>query len=85
MGELFELVFDLYGQFAGRYQHQGARGVIFAAVLGEFNDGDRECGRLAGARAGLTQNVAPFEGPRNDSRLNWRGVFVARSFERCQH
>jgi hypothetical protein len=50
-----------------------------------LEDGDRERGGLAGARARLAEHVDALEGEGNDAGLNGGGLLVGDAGERRKH
>ncbi len=70
----------LDGQFAGGHQHECHRGACGAAVE-SFEDGQGECGGLAGAGGSLAEHVAPGEHGRDGFALDGSGFFVAEGHQ----
>ena len=75
VGELFELVTDLHGEFAGRDEDEGPRpaAATLRRLRHPLEDRQDERAGLAGAGAGLTEDIDPLEGPRDQPRLHRRG------------
>lgn len=79
---------DLRGEFAGGRQHKNARAPPWrrAPVVGNAGQqGQRECGCLAGARLGNTKQVGAFQQHRYGLCLNWSRRLVAFFGKRLQH
>ena len=74
MGEFLKLVFHLDGEFPGGNENECPRAPTPARFTDLLEDRQDERGRLARARAGLSEHVAPFEGPGNEPSLH-----------RCRH
>ncbi len=69
---------DLVGQFAGRFQHQGARHACLGTAPGQHLDhGQGETGGLAGAGLGDADHIAPLQHMGDALRLDRRGNGVA--------
>ena len=85
VGQLFEFLADLHGQFARRHQDEGLRRRAFAAAFELFEDRNGEGGRLAGAGAGLAEHVDACERVRDDAGLDGRWLLVLGLLERRQH
>jgi len=80
-----EILGHLGGKLAGGGEHQRAgHARARAALLEAGDDGQGEGGRLAGARLGDAQHVAPFEGGGDGAGLDRRGRFVAGFFNRLE-
>lgn len=50
-----------------------------------FEDGNGERGGLAGAGAGLADDVDFLERKRDEAGLDWRGIFVAGQLQGIEH
>jgi hypothetical protein len=70
--EAFELGVDLDGEFAGGDEDDGLGG---QAAGGPLEDGDAEGGGLAGAGAGLAEEVDAGEGAGDEVGLDFGGFF----------
>jgi hypothetical protein len=84
VGELFEFVAHLHGEFTRRHKHERPRTAAPAGLHHLLEDGQHERCRFAGARACLPQHVDALERPRDESRLHGRGRRVARAIDRFE-
>ena len=73
-GVLLEGLGHLDGQLAGRHHHQRLRGILRDIDPGQY--GQRESGRLAGARLGLAEHVLTIEKAGDGLALDGRGGLV---------
>ena len=83
---LTETGLHLFGEFAGRHQHEGADRVArclfaFAQAL-QYRQ--RKTGRFAGTGLGRGHQITSGENGGNGLQLNRGGRFVAKRFERLQ-
>ena len=69
-GERLGLLDDLGGELARRGEHE--RGGAAVGALEALDDRDRERERLARARGGLGEHVAPVEHVADDEAAGWR-------------
>jgi hypothetical protein len=79
---------DLCRQFARRRQDQrpaGLRRRPLVVGTDGMEDGQHECGRLAGARLGNTEHVAPFDEGRNRFALDRGRLVIAGIFKRAEN
>jgi len=83
--QFHKLVTYLHGQLPRGHQYQGLGAAFGVMGLEPLKDGNHKGGRLAGARAGLSQNIDPRQGARNQPRLNRGGLQITGPLEGLQH
>ena len=76
--EVGELLGDLDGEFAGRAEHDGLHGPLGRVDL--LDDGDAECGCLAGTGLRLRSHVTAGLDEGDGECLDGRGLFKAHVF-----
>ena len=84
-GQFFAFVADLDSQFAGRHQGQGLRRSAAALRLEHLQDRNREGGRLARARLGLTHHVHTRERAGNEPLLDRGRLLIGGRGQGVEH